>query len=81
MGWLSGIFVYLILWFLSMFLALPWGVKIPEKPEIGHGSSAPHQPRLLLKAAVSTLLAAVLWVALDVIILSGWISFRDTTPD
>ncbi|MFO1059570.1 MAG: DUF1467 family protein [Dongiaceae bacterium] len=81
MGWLAGIFVYLILWFLSMFLVLPFGVKVPEVPEAGHASSAPHRPHLLRKALAATLIAAILWVALDLIMLSGWISFRDTGPD
>ena len=80
MGWLAGIFVYLILWFLSMFLVLPFGVKVPETPEVGHASSAPHQPHLLRKAIIATVLAAILWVGLDALMLSGWISFRDASP-
>lgn len=81
MGWLAGVFVYLILWFLSMFLVLPWGVTVPETPEPGHASSAPQRPRLLLKAAIAAILAAGLWVLVDLVMLSGWISFRDTSPD
>jgi predicted secreted protein len=81
MGWLAGIFVYLILWFLSMFLVLPWGLKFPEAPEVGHANSAPIHPQLLRKALMATVLAAILWVGLDALMLSGWISFRDTSPD
>jgi len=77
MGWLAGIYVYLIVWWLVLFTVLPWGVKVPDKPEPGHASSAPINPLLGRKLIITTLIAALVWGLIDLVILSGWISFRD----
>ena len=79
MGWVSGIAVYLILWWLVLFLVLPWGVQpvADEDVKKGHASSAPRRPRMLLKAAVTSVIAAVLWLVVDWVIQSGAISFVD----
>ncbi|MBX6320686.1 MAG: DUF1467 family protein [Rhodospirillaceae bacterium] len=62
MNWLSGIFVYVIIWMLTLFAVLPWGVKIPDNPEPGHATSAPTNPRMWLRAGITTVVAAVIWV-------------------
>jgi predicted secreted protein len=67
-NWLSGIFVYAIIWMLTLFAVLPWGIKIPENPEPGHATSAPTNPRMWLRAGVTTLVAAVIWVIVYFII-------------
>ena len=56
---------------------LPWGVRAPEKVEPGHSSGAPANPRLLLKAIVTTFVSAVIWLVIDLIVRSDLISFRD----
>ena len=76
MSWVSGIVVYVILWWLVLFTVLPWGVRIPDQPERGFAPSAPVQPRLWLKAGVTTAIAGVLWVVAYLIITSDLISFR-----
>ncbi len=53
-----------MIWWLVIFLVLPWGVKVPETPMIGR--------KLLVTTAIST----VLWVIAYLIIESDWISFR-----
>jgi predicted secreted protein len=82
MGWLSGIVVYVILWWLVLFMVLPWGVHTvaPEDAAKGHASGAPQRPNIALKMAVTTLIAAVLWLAAFGIIDSGWITFREPPP-
>ncbi|MBK8209990.1 MAG: DUF1467 family protein [Rhodospirillales bacterium] len=77
MGWISGIAVYVIIWWLVIFLVLPWGVQTVAAEDInrGHAPSAPRRPRIVLKAAVTTLVAAVLWLIVFAIIESGVISF------
>jgi predicted secreted protein len=68
MNWLSGIFVYAIIWMLTLFAVLPWGIKIPENPEPGHATSAPTNPRMWLRAGVTTVVAAVIWAIVYFII-------------
>ena len=77
MGLVSGIAVYLIVWWLVLFTVLPWGARPPETPEPGHVESAPANPRLRLKFAVTTLVAGLVWAVIFVLIEIEIVSFRD----
>ncbi len=59
MGIVTGILVYVVIWWLIFFMALPWGVHPAEETDQGHQWGAPEQPRLLLKAAITTGIATV----------------------
>ncbi len=76
MGWISGIFVYFLIWWVVLFAVLPWGVQVPDKPEPGHAPSAPINPRMGLKVIATTVVSAFIWVAVWYVISSGWISLR-----
>jgi predicted secreted protein len=76
MNWFTGSAVFLILWFLVLFMVLPWGVRVPDEPEPGHATSAPANPRLGLKVVITTAIAGVLWFVVDWIIANDIISFR-----
>ena len=76
MTWVQGIVAYVIIWWVVIFAVLPFGVEPVEKGDPGHAAGAPANPRLGIKAAVTTAIAAVLWLALYAIIGSGLISFR-----
>lgn len=80
MGLVTGIVVYVVLWFLVLFTVLPWGVRVPDAPEPGHASSAPANPRIGLKMALTTVIAGVAWVVVYLVIASGAISFRPPPP-
>ncbi|WP_259779740.1 DUF1467 family protein [Aestuariispira ectoiniformans] len=58
----SGIVIYLISWWLVFFMALPFGVKRSEQVEEGHEPGAPEKPMLWMKAAVTSVIAAVILV-------------------
>jgi predicted secreted protein len=78
MGWMSGIAVYLVIWWLVIFMVLPWGNQALDAEDVarGHASGAPRKPHLAIKLAVTTVIAAILWVVVDVVMMQGWISFR-----
>jgi predicted secreted protein len=76
MGWFTGVIVYVIVWWVVIFMVLPWGAKPPENPEPGHAPSAPENPQLLRKALATTLIAAVIWLGIYVLVESDLISFR-----
>ena len=61
MGWLTGLAVYFVVWWVALFMVLPWGNRPDREVMIGNAESAPAQPRILLKAAVTTVLAAIIW--------------------
>ena len=75
MGWIPGIFVYVLIWWVVIFAVLPWGVKVPDEPEPGHASSAPRNPHLLLKVIITTIVSFIIWLIVRWIITSGVISF------
>lgn len=78
MGWISGIFIYALIWFVVLFAVLPWGVKIPDNPEPGHAPSAPINPRIGVKMIATSVVSAVIWAIVWYVMQSGWISFRPT---
>ncbi|MGQ0664328.1 MAG: DUF1467 family protein [Pseudomonadota bacterium] len=78
MGWFTGIAVYVVVWWTVLFTVLPWGVRPPAAPGPGHAAGAPDNPRMGLKALITTAIAAVVWVAIYLVIESGAISVRET---
>ncbi len=61
----SGVVVYILLWWWVLFMGE------------GHATSAPAKPRMALKLAITTGLSAVLFIIVYFIIASGIFSFRD----
>jgi predicted secreted protein len=76
MSIVTGIAVYFVIWWIVLFAVLPFGVKIPEKPEPGHATSAPEKPLLLRKALWTTLIAAVIWTGFFLVNYFDLFSFR-----
>ena len=74
----SGIVVYVLLWWLVFFMALPIGVRVPDVPDEGHATSAPSNPLILKKVIAATLLAAVLWCVVWGLIEADLYSFRES---
>ncbi|MGQ0676079.1 MAG: DUF1467 family protein [Rhodospirillales bacterium] len=72
----SGIMVFVVIWWTVIFAVLPWGNRPPDKVEPGHASSAPAKPRLAIKFAVTTAIAAVIWVLIDQAIRRQLVSFQ-----
>lgn len=76
MSLVTGIAVYLVLWWTVLFAVLPWGVRVPDQPGRGHADSAPERPHLLRKAIVTSVIAAVLWLFVEWLATTELISFR-----
>ena len=76
MGPVTGILVYVILWWLVLMAVLPFGVRPPETPQPGHAPSAPARPHLRVKFAVTSLIAAVFWAIIYLIVANDLLTFR-----
>lgn len=76
MTWVTGVAVYVVIWWLVLFTVLPWGVRPPENPVPGQATSAPDRPRLLLKFVVTTAISGVVFALVWWAIESGWFSVR-----
>lgn len=77
MGPVSGIVVYLLVWWTVLFAVLPWGVKQPEKPE-GFVGGAPVNPNLKKKLLATTLISAIIWCIIAYMIHNQVVQFRPT---
>lgn len=69
--------VFVIVWSVIWFMALPFGVKPPAKPEPGHVPSAPEKPMLVRKALITTAITAVIVGAIVGVVEVGWLSLED----
>ncbi len=76
MNWFTGIMVYVVVWWLVFFAALPFGVQAPDRVEPGHADGAPDKPRLWMKALVTSVIAGVIFAVIYWVIVSDLISFR-----
>lgn len=75
---ISGVVVVFVLtWWFSFFLALPFGVRREANPGAGHADGAPKRPRIGLKALIATVGAVVMTVAIWQIVDADLISFRN----
>lgn len=77
MSIVSGIVVFLLVWWTLLFCVLPWGNRPEDNPDVAHVKSAPANPRILKKFAITTLLTCVLWLMIYGLIESDVISFHD----
>lgn len=77
----SGLAVYFIIWWLVLFAILPFGshsaYELGEETNPGEAPSAPKNPRILFKFAITTVIAAVVFAAVYALLTSGIISSDD----
>ena len=59
--WVTQFFIYLIIWWVALFVVLPFGVKRVEQPTAGHDPGAPANPHLKMKVLATTIVAAIIW--------------------
>ena len=76
MSWATGVMVYLVIWWTVLFAVLPLGVRRVENPGKGEERGAPERPQLLRKAIITSIVAAVLWIAFYFLHQADVFSFR-----
>lgn len=77
MTWVQGVVAYVIIWWLVIFAVLPFGVRPATRDDIGHAAGAPANPRLWLKAGVTTLVATAVWLGFYAVVASDLIPLRE----
>ena len=80
MGIVSGLVLYACIWFLVLFIVLPLRLETQgDRGEVTPGTQkgAPVDPQMKRRALIVTGVAAVIWVIIAGIILSGVIEVRD----
>ncbi|MBK8907215.1 MAG: DUF1467 family protein [Rhodospirillales bacterium] len=78
MGLYAGLTVYVVIWWMVLFMVLPWGIQPIDAADVekGHASGAPRRPRIVLKVLITTVTAAAVWMLVWGIIRMDLISFR-----
>ena len=76
----AGIAIYLVLWWITLFAVLPWGVKSQHEANgefdgEGNDPGAPVRPLMVRKALVTTVIAAILWSVVAYITIEKPIGF------
>ena len=76
MDWFVATFVFAIVWWLILFMVLPFGATPPDEVEPGMAPSAPAKPRIAIKLAITTVIAALVTALILWLIGSGMIQLR-----
>ena len=74
MGPVSGIVVYLLIWWTIIFTVLPFSIKRDER-------GMPDDPKILKKFLITAGISAVIWVVIYMLISSNIISFHDMATE
>lgn len=70
MGFVTGIVVFLLVWWVVIFMVLPFG-------HTRDVDGTPHMPHLKRKLLVTTGISVVVWLMIYALIESDIISFRE----
>jgi predicted secreted protein len=77
----SAIAIYFIIWWLVLFLVLPFGIRnaheAGEAVEEGNEPGAPINPRMIKKAVFTTFLATAVFVIFYLVVTQGWMTLDD----
>jgi predicted secreted protein len=75
MGPVSGVVVYLCIWWTALFAVLPWGVRQPDAPIEGV-VGAPVAPNLKAKFIATTIVSAIIWIIIELMFIFDVVDFR-----
>ncbi len=74
----TGTAVFVMVWWLVLFMALPFGVRRPEQDELepGQEPGAPVKPMMWRKIFITTAITTAVWLLFYWLGESGLVSFR-----
>lgn len=81
MGIISGIVVFLMVWWVTLFAVLPWGIRKNEEFQVGNVASAPDKPLLFKKFLATTLITCIIWVIIYALISYNVVDFYGMAED
>lgn len=78
MDFVSGVVVFLMIWWTALFAVLPWGIKPTAEEDAVEGQvmSAPSVPNLKKKFLITTLITVILWLLIAYLIHIKVIDFH-----
>ncbi len=76
MGWITNLAVYFVVWWITLFMVLPFGIRRDENVSTGNDPGAPTKSNIGLKLAINTLVALVVWFGIYLVYVYDLITFR-----
>ena len=67
MGWVTLLAIYFVIWWITIFVVLPFGVQRQTDGIEGQSTGAPQSPGLLLKMGINSVLAFIIWLGIFLI--------------
>lgn len=77
MGIVSGIIVYMMIWWVVIFAVLPLGVKHDSKHIQGHDIGAPQKTYLIHKFILTSILSGFIWLIVNHFIQANIINLTE----
>ncbi len=78
---ISAIAIYFIIWWMTLFLVLPWGATSSHEAgdDVVEGTmkAAPIKPRMLLKFLITTILAGLIFAVIYYVASNNMIKLDD----
>ena len=81
MDWITALASYFVIWWISLFLVLPFGVKKNTDDTPGIEAGAPEKSMIGRKMLINSVLALVLFLVFWGIVESDVISFREMAKE
>jgi predicted secreted protein len=73
----TGVAMYVIIWWVTLFAVLPFGTRpVADADSTTGWRGVPEKPRVWMKVVVTSLVSAVIWFLCYLAITSHWLSFR-----
>ena len=76
MGWITNLAVYFVVWWITLFAVLPFGIQRDDEVAVGNDPGAPRKSNIGLKLVINSLVALVVWGIIYVIYVYDLIAFR-----
>ena len=76
MSLVTGLAFYFIIWWITLFMVLPFGIERASNVEEGNDPGAPVRHRMLIKIVINTILAFILWSIVYLIDMYAIVTMR-----
>ena len=77
MGWGAAIFTYVMIWWVALFMVLPFGIRRQSDPDSGTDPGAPETVSIKRKFLQTSVVSFILWLIVCGIIEADLVSFND----
>lgn len=76
MSFAGGFIVFLMVWWMIFFMALPLRVERQKNPEKGNEVGAPENPHLKFKFILTTVLSILIWGGIYLLSKTGILTYE-----